>query len=373
MNKVSKDLGAVTAYAIAVEDGFKGTRSEWLESLKGKDGRDGADGADGAPGTDGKPGADGTPGADGKTPKLTIGTVTTGTTPSASITGEVEDLKLNLVLPDGQGTTYTHPTHTPHASGLYKVTVDELGHVTDAVAAKKEDITALGVPGQDTTYGVFGGATAAAAGSSGLVPAPGSENAGKYLKGDGTWSTPPGTEYDDATEESHGLMTAADYTKLKGVEAEANKTVVDGRVKFAGTNSVSGLAVYLATERYCMATFKADEWETYENDPTMYKQRKRVAILDFYPNNDSTSLGIGSTVVATDYPIVQKIEAPMVAQTLNFDTNRKLQAGLRCIKRGGWLMDYYSYTSDGVRREMYIQIVTKYKPNCDLPLYFRMR
>lgn len=373
MNKVSKDLGAVTAYAIAVEDGFKGTRAEWLESLKGKDGRDGADGADGAPGTDGKPGADGTPGADGKTPKLTIGTVTTGTTPSASITGEVEDLKLNLVLPDRQGTTYTHPTHTPHASGLYKVTVDELGHVSDAVAAKKEDITALGVPGQDTTYGVFGGATAEAAGSSGLVPAPGSENAGKYLKGDGTWSTPPGTEYDDATEKSHGLMTAADYTKLKGVEAEANKTVVDDRVEFAGTNPVSGLAVYLATEHYCMATFKADEWETYRNDPTMYSQRKLVNILGFYPNNDSTSIGIGHTPVATNYPIVTKIESPMVEQSPNFETNRKLQAGLRCILRGGWWIDYYEKNGNDTHCRMYMEIVTKYKPTCDLPLFFRMR
>lgn len=373
MNKVSKDLGAVTAYAIAVEDGFKGTRAEWLESLKGKDGKDGADGADGAPGTDGKPGADGTPGADGKTPKLTIGTVTTGTTPSASITGEVEDLKLNLVLPDRQGTTYTHPTHTPHASGLYKVTVDKLGHVSDAVAAKKEDITALGVPGQDTTYGVFGGATAAAAGSSGLVPAPGSKNAGQYLKGDGTWSTPPGTEYDDATEKSHGLMTAADYTKLKGVEAEANKTVVDDRVEFAGTNPVSGLAVYLATEHYCMATFKADEWETYRNDPTMYSQRKLVNILGFYPNNDSTSIGIGSTPVATNYPIVTKIESPMVQQSPNFETNRKLQAGLRCILRGGWWIDYYEKNGNDTHCRMYMEIVTKYKPTCDLPLYFRMR
>lgn len=32
------DLGAVTAYAIAVENGYKGTESEWLESLKGESG-----------------------------------------------------------------------------------------------------------------------------------------------------------------------------------------------------------------------------------------------------------------------------------------------------------------------------------------------
>ena len=47
---------------------------------------------------------------------------------------------------------YTHPSHTAKSSGLYKVTVDALGHVSAATAAVKADITALGIPGQDTTY-----------------------------------------------------------------------------------------------------------------------------------------------------------------------------------------------------------------------------
>ena len=51
-----------------------------------------------------------------------------------------------------QDTQYTHPTHTAHAAGLYKVTVDELGHVTAATAVAKSDITALGIPAQDTVY-----------------------------------------------------------------------------------------------------------------------------------------------------------------------------------------------------------------------------
>lgn len=51
-----------------------------------------------------------------------------------------------------QDTTYTHPTHTPKNSGLYKITVDGEGHVTGATDVAKEDITALGIPAQDTTY-----------------------------------------------------------------------------------------------------------------------------------------------------------------------------------------------------------------------------
>lgn len=55
---------------------------------------------------------------------------------------------------------YTHPTHTAAASGFYKVTVDNLGHVTAVTAVTKEDVTGLGIPGQDTTYqpAVAGGA-----------------------------------------------------------------------------------------------------------------------------------------------------------------------------------------------------------------------
>lgn len=60
---------------------------------------------------------------------------------------------------------YSHPTHTAYTSGLYKVNVDELGHVTEVTAATKEDITSLGIPAQDTTYVV---ATATTVGEDGI-------------------------------------------------------------------------------------------------------------------------------------------------------------------------------------------------------------
>ena len=79
-----------SAYELALQDGFSGTLSEWLDSLKGDDGLNGLDGTDGVPGDDGisayqvavnngfsgtenewldslkgDDGADGVPGADG--------------------------------------------------------------------------------------------------------------------------------------------------------------------------------------------------------------------------------------------------------------------------------------------------------------------
>lgn len=70
--------------------------------------------------------------------------------------------KLNGI--EANANKYSHPTHTSATSGLYKVTVDSLGHVTAVTAVTKDDITGLGIPGQDTTYthpsdGPSGGAT----------------------------------------------------------------------------------------------------------------------------------------------------------------------------------------------------------------------
>lgn len=53
---------------------------------------------------------------------------------------------------DGLYNKYVHPAHTARAAGLYKVTVDAQGHVSDASAVVKADITALGIPAQDTQY-----------------------------------------------------------------------------------------------------------------------------------------------------------------------------------------------------------------------------
>ena len=57
------DLGAVTAYAIAVKNGFKGTEAAWLASLKG---------AKGDKGDQGPQGETGPAGAEGKTPEYGV-------------------------------------------------------------------------------------------------------------------------------------------------------------------------------------------------------------------------------------------------------------------------------------------------------------
>ena len=45
---------------------------------------------------------------------------------------------------------YVHPSHTAHSKDMYKIAVDDEGHVTEAETMTKSDITALGIPGEDT-------------------------------------------------------------------------------------------------------------------------------------------------------------------------------------------------------------------------------
>lgn len=67
LQKISeKGKDGKSAYEIALENGFVGTETEWLESLKGADGKDGINGKDGADGLPGKDGIDGKNGADGQ-------------------------------------------------------------------------------------------------------------------------------------------------------------------------------------------------------------------------------------------------------------------------------------------------------------------
>jgi hypothetical protein len=85
-------------------------------------------------------------------------------------------------------TVYTHPTHTSKTSGLYKITVDGTGHVSAATAVAKSDITALGIPAQDTWVAMTA-ATSSAAGTRGTVQPP-AGSTDKYLRGDNTWVNP---------------------------------------------------------------------------------------------------------------------------------------------------------------------------------------
>lgn len=91
----------------------------------------------------------------------------------------------NIKIDGSDVTVYKHDSHTAHASGFYKVTINAQGHVTAVTAVSKSDITALGIPAENTTYGVV-------------------------------------------TDSKDGLMSAADFMKLGNIAPGAQVNVIEG-------------------------------------------------------------------------------------------------------------------------------------------------
>lgn len=132
---------------------------------------------------------------------------------------------------DAGANKYTHPSFTAKTSGLYKITVNSEGHISATAAVAKGDITALGIPAQDTTY-------------------------------------PP------ASGEVDGLMSSADKTKLDGLSnyelPQATSSVLggvkignninssaDGKISVADASTTAKGIVKLSTATNSTSTTEA--------------------------------------------------------------------------------------------------------------------
>lgn len=107
---------------------------------------------------------------------------------------------------DSSGNAYVNVPWTDNNTTYNQATADTLGLVkigydtsgkNYAVVLDGNGKMYVNVPWTDTntTYSNMGAATSSAAGKAGLVPAPAAGAQGKYLRGDGTWQTPPNTTY----------------------------------------------------------------------------------------------------------------------------------------------------------------------------------
>ena len=94
-------------------------------------------------------------------------TYAAATTAANGLMTSTDKTKLDSVA--ASANNYSHPSYTSYASGLYKVAVDGTGHVSDATAVAKADITALGIPESDTTYTFTDGAPTLAWGTTSTV------------------------------------------------------------------------------------------------------------------------------------------------------------------------------------------------------------
>lgn len=115
------------------------------------------------------------------------------------------------------GKMYVNVPWTDSNTTYTQATSDNLGLVKIGYSANGKNYPValdgngkmyVNVPWTDTntTYTNMGAASASAAGKAGLVPAPAAGAQAKYLRGDGTWQTPPNTTYGLASTTANGLL-----------------------------------------------------------------------------------------------------------------------------------------------------------------------
>lgn len=207
-----------------------------------------------------------------------------------------DTLKTKLDGIEAGANAYTHPTHTAAASGLYKVTVDSSGHVSATTAVAKADITALGIPAQDTTYSVFTGATNNDDGTTGLVPSSSAGANTRYLRVDGTWVTPPDTDttYSVATNVADGLMSSTDFVKLAGIETGATNTTVDNAMSDSSTNPVQNSVIKTYVDGQVSSAISTCQGYTDTAVTSAYRYIGSVADATALAAVDTTNLAVGS-------------------------------------------------------------------------------
>ena len=153
---------------------------------------------------------------------------------------------------DSSGNAYVNVPWTDSNTTYTQATSDNLGLVKIGYSANGKNYPValdgngkmyVNVPWTDTntTYTNMGAASASAAGKAGLVPAPAAGAQAKYLRGDGTWQTPPNTTYSNMGGATSSAAGAAGLVPAPAAGKQTSFLRGDG-TWVVPTNTTYGLA-----------------------------------------------------------------------------------------------------------------------------------
>ena len=153
---------------------------------------------------------------------------------------------------DGNGKMYVNVPWTDTNTTYSQATSDNLGLVKIGYSANGKNYPValdgngkmyVNVPWTDTntTYTNMGAASASASGKAGLVPAPAAGAQAKYLRGDGTWQTPPNTTYSNMRGATSSAAGSAGLVPAPAAGKQASFLRGDGTWVIP-TNTTYGLA-----------------------------------------------------------------------------------------------------------------------------------
>jgi hypothetical protein len=164
--------------------------------------------------------------------------------------------KTKLAGIDEGANRYVHPSYTERSNALYKITVDNTGHISEVTPVTKQDITALGIPAQDTQYPL-------------------------------------------ATESTSGLMSSVDKKKLNAIDPSLEGVTADeiGKVKdvtvngtsVLGSNGTAAITIDELKSGYVSITTSDSRWTTKVINGTTYhalKVEKTNTAIEVYNSNN---------------------------------------------------------------------------------------
>lgn len=163
------------------------------------------------------------------------------------------------------------------------------------------------------------------------------------------------TTYGDATTSAHGLMTAADKSKLNGIATGANKTVVDSTISQSSTNPVQNGVITKRLQYLYSFKISRDKW-----NETSDKSNWNVIVS--WTNSSGTAL-TGSTTGTPNLTTDMSLGPAMIERTSSLSDNIILSGELSMINQGQIFVCETNKLSFTVKR----------RPVCDLMLYFYAR
>ncbi len=163
------------------------------------------------------------------------------------------------------------------------------------------------------------------------------------------------TTYSDATTSAHGLMTAADKTKLNGIASGANKTVVDSTISQSSTNPVQNGVITKRLQFLYSFKISRDKWNE-SSDKSNWN------VIVSWTNLSGTAL-TGSTTGTPNLTTDMSLGPAMMERTSSLKDNIILSGELSMINQG------QIYVCDTNK----LSFTVKRRPVCDLMLYFYAR